>query len=311
MAIREADDSPEALNVRFDLKGYVIDMALDLKLILAFALITVALIYIPYINETPIRSIFGLVMVLFIPGYSLIAALFPKKTDIDGIERAALSFGLSIAVTPFIGLGLNYTPWGIRLDPIVVCLTLFTIGCVLVANKRRHGLDPEDRFLIDFGKTFQDAKREIFPEAETRLDKGLTTVLIIAIILSVLVLGYVVVVPKQGEKFTEFYILGPNGKADNYHTLFVLGDQQPVIVGVANHEYRNVTYDLVVTLNDNATVTQIYSDRLTIANNQTWEKNVDVKPDRKGSKMELQFLLYSDGNMTVPYRETHLWIDVV
>jgi uncharacterized membrane protein len=34
-------------------------------------------------------------MVLFLPGYALIAALFPRKDDLDGIERIALSFGLT------------------------------------------------------------------------------------------------------------------------------------------------------------------------------------------------------------------------
>jgi len=33
--------------------------------------------------------------------------LFPGKDDLDGIERIALSFGLSIAVVPLLGLALN------------------------------------------------------------------------------------------------------------------------------------------------------------------------------------------------------------
>ena len=48
---------------------------------------------------------------LFLPGYALIATLFPRKDDLDGIERIALSFGLSIAITPLLGLALNYTPF--------------------------------------------------------------------------------------------------------------------------------------------------------------------------------------------------------
>ena len=39
-----------------------------------------------------------------------------------------MSFGLSIAVVPLIGLGLNLTPWGIRLDPILISLAVFVIA---------------------------------------------------------------------------------------------------------------------------------------------------------------------------------------
>jgi len=71
-------------------------------------------------------------MVLFLPGYALIAALFPSKNDLDGIERLALSFGLSIAVVPLIGLGLNFTPFGIRLVPIIVSLSVFTLAFIFL-----------------------------------------------------------------------------------------------------------------------------------------------------------------------------------
>jgi len=47
-----------------------------------------------------IQTIIGLPLVLFIPGYALSYAFFPKKNDIDVIERIVLSFGLSIAIIP-------------------------------------------------------------------------------------------------------------------------------------------------------------------------------------------------------------------
>jgi uncharacterized membrane protein len=310
MATKKVDLGSESTRVSFSPQNYILDMALDLKLIVGFVIVTLAFIYIPVINETIIRSALGLVMVLFIPGYSLIAALFPGKKDIDGIERAALSFGLSIAVSPLIGLGLNYTPWGIRLDPIVVCLTIFTLICVLFANKRRHELSDDERFSIDFMGVYRQFRGEVFSDDKTRLDKALTVVLILSILLSVATLAYVVIVPKHGETFTEFYILGPEGKADKYPTTYTLGDQKPVIVGVVNHEYRNVTYDLIISLNDSTTVSKIYSERLTLGDNQTWEKKVDLMPDRAGTNMKMEFLLYADGNMTAPYRECHLWVNV-
>ena len=97
----------------------------DLLLIIILTILTVVFIKTPGLRKTFIRSILGLILILFIPGYSLIAALFPRKMDLDGIERAALSFGLSVAVTPLIGLALNYTPWGIKLSPIFLSRELY------------------------------------------------------------------------------------------------------------------------------------------------------------------------------------------
>jgi hypothetical protein len=89
------------------------------------------------------RWVLGSVFVLFIPGYVAVEALFPKGRELDGIERLALSVGLSLALVPLVGLLLNYTPWGIRLDPIMVSLTILTIGLALVAFVRRFKLSVE------------------------------------------------------------------------------------------------------------------------------------------------------------------------
>ncbi|NOQ34054.1 MAG: DUF1616 domain-containing protein, partial [Methanosarcinales archaeon] len=88
---------------------------IDLALVITLTLACILFVLTPWLDETPVRVVLGLLLVLFLPGYSLIAALFPGKDDLDGIERIALSFGLSIAVVPLLGLGLNYTQYGIRL----------------------------------------------------------------------------------------------------------------------------------------------------------------------------------------------------
>ncbi len=109
-----------------------------------------------------VRIPLGLAMVLFVPGYALIAALFPKKDDLDGIERLALSFGLSIAVVPLIGLGLNYTPWGIRLTPVVISLAFFTIAMTAVAYWRRMALAAEDRFAVPFREGVASSRKRFW-----------------------------------------------------------------------------------------------------------------------------------------------------
>ena len=124
----------------------------DLAAAVAWTLLTLLSVYLPVVNETPLRVVFGLPLVLFIPGYVLIAALFPRNDDLDWLERVALSFGLSIAVVPLIGLVLNYTPWGIRLDPVLAALSLFVIAMAAAATARRLGLPAEDRLTVPVGR---------------------------------------------------------------------------------------------------------------------------------------------------------------
>src|SRR6266571_8866676 len=66
--------------------------------------------------------ILAILLVLFVPGYVFVASLFPNDTEIDWTERVALSVGLSITVVPLLGFILNFTPWGIRYEPIVATI---------------------------------------------------------------------------------------------------------------------------------------------------------------------------------------------
>lgn len=94
---------------------------------------------------TYIRHILGLIFVLWLPGYSFIKTLFPatlpvkmEKKALDNIERIALSIGMSLALTPLVGLLLNYTPWGIALTPITLTLMILTIIFSTIAIIREH-----------------------------------------------------------------------------------------------------------------------------------------------------------------------------
>jgi hypothetical protein len=87
---------------------------------------------------TWLRVGLGLVTSLYLPGYVFIEALYPRGDDLDEIERYALGVGLSIALTPLVGFVLNYTPWGIRLDPIMVFISLLTVLLALIGVYRKY-----------------------------------------------------------------------------------------------------------------------------------------------------------------------------
>lgn len=87
---------------------------------------------------TWVRVLMGFLTSLYLPGFALIEALYPQRAELEELERFALSVGLSLALTPLTGFVLNYTPWGIRLDPITVAITFLTLALGLAAVYRRY-----------------------------------------------------------------------------------------------------------------------------------------------------------------------------
>ena len=116
---------------------------------------------------------------------------------------------------------------------------------------------------------------------------------------------YVIVTPKEGEKFTEFYVLGPGGKAEEYPTNLTVGEEGEVIIGVVNHEYAAVTYQLELKVNGGV----IDQKSIVLTHNETWESPFTFRATKAGDDQKLEFLLYKEGVKEV-YRSLHLWMDV-
>ncbi|WP_394353552.1 DUF1616 domain-containing protein [Halosimplex rubrum] len=325
------------------------DLPADLAAVAAFVLLTDFVVLAPLIRDTPVRIVVGLPFVLFVPGYAFIAALFPEageppsesaETDseagltervgdrgIDGIERVALSFGLSIAVVPLIGLVLNFTPWGIRLIPILVSVSGFVLITTAIAVLRRWELPTDERFEVPYRQWTASARTELF-EPDDRADAALNILLVISVVAAVSSVGYAVAVPQQGEQFTEFYLLTEDDDgelvADGYPTEFTRGGSQELIVGVTNQEHRRTNYTLLVqthrvrTDDNTTTITESESLRrfdLSLAHNETDHRAHSVAPTLEGRDLRLTYLLYKSEPpaRTTPetaYRETHLWVNV-
>ena len=281
-----------------EVKADKIKSNMDLLLInVLSALLILAVALLP---GSPLRAALGVPFVLFFPGYSLISALYPGKGDLDGVERVALSIGLSLAIVPLIGLALNYTPWGIRLAPTVASLFLFTLSMSILSAYRRSMLPSEARFTPSL--SLKIPKWRSLSTSDKLMAVGLITCIAVAGGLT----AYFAPMPRVGERFTEFYVLGPEGKIGNYPTNLTLGESGTVILGIVNHEYENVTYRIVIRL-DNETIGTI--SNITLSHEMRWEQNYTFTPQKTGEKMKLEFLLFREG-LEEPYRTLHLWITV-
>lgn len=119
---------------------YLVRLDYSLWLHTSLLIVLTTIITILFNNQlmVPLRWFFGSILVLYLPGYAIIEALYPENRSLGNLERVALSLGLSLAVVPLIGLLLNYTPFGIRLIPIVISLGFFTSVMLIVAGYRKY-----------------------------------------------------------------------------------------------------------------------------------------------------------------------------
>ena len=138
-----------------------------------------------------------------------------------------------------------------------------------------------------------------------RLNTAFLAVLAVVIVGATASLVYAVGSPRVVETFTEFYLLGPQGKAQNYTTELVSGEQAKVMVGIANWEHTSVSYRVEVTIDGG-------KDRevgpVVLAHSEKWERELDIAVSKTGYQ-KVEFWLYRDGQSEA-YRSVHLWINV-
>ncbi len=279
----------------------------DMKIVLVWMVLCILSIYLPLINESFLRLILALPLILFVPGYVLLAVLFPDSSDIDPIERIVLSIGTSIVITPLIGLCLNFTPWGIRLDPLILSLTAVIVVLVIFAGIRRSKTSPESRYTLPVPEIRQTITREWALRNGSKKDRILFFVSIFAILMVVLSVALVMTLPKPGEKFSEFFILGENRTADSYPGVVIPDRSYPMYVGIGNHEFRTVNYSVEIyliptTANETTTVAPrlvmlpVMRYSVTLSHNETSVILFDlIVPDENYTRVD--FLLFDE---TVP-----------
>jgi len=245
-----------------------------------------------YSQLQPLRVMLSIPLLLVLPGYSFMAALFPGRHDITGLERAAFSIGFSIVITPLIGLALNYSPWGINLITILISIITFTMFMSAVALVRRIRLADDQRFklLIQFS----------YPKTLPSI------ALALAVMFSIGITVYVAANPGVGEKFTEFYMLDKQGGTSDYPFVVRAGRETQVILGIVNHENEETKY--CVEMRTEKGKKLIVS--CTLDNGEKYEKYVTISNELPNKKSKLEFWLYKNGEAQ-PYRKLHLWVDVI
>jgi uncharacterized membrane protein len=251
----------------------------------------------------PARIVFGLAFVLYVPGYLLVAAIFPRTDDLDGPERLGLRLGLSVASIALLALVIDRLPWGLGMVPIFGGTLILTATLSAVAYWRRSRLPAELRG--DPGRISWPT----LPPSERRIYRGLGVGAVLIGLLS----AWILLVPTPDRYMTEFYMLGPGDRAERYPYQARQGEPIGITIGIANHERTAAAYAVEVWVSDQrdpSRRTQVLaSDPVSLDVGERYRAPLTWVMPAIGADQLVEIILYRDGDAE-PYRLLRAWVDV-
>ncbi|NEU56522.1 DUF1616 domain-containing protein [Halorussus sp. MSC15.2] len=318
-------------------------LPLDLLAIVGYAVVAVALLSRPGVYGSPLGVAVGLPLVLFAPGYALVALLFPGATPDDAAvgrtlaavrqhglvetERAALGFGLSLAVLPILGVALAVSPWAIDPGTVLLSVAALTVSLSAAAGVRRLRRPADRRFALSIRAWADGGRRAV--STGSLADRAVNVGLAAAVVVAVAAVGYAVAAPGDSQEFTGVSLLSQNETgelvADDYPENFERGESRPLVVELANQEGEQTSYSVVVELQrvrqaDDGGA-KVVEDRTlatftpTVGAGQEWRTTHEVTPTMTGEDLRLVYLVYegdppADPTTENAYRNVHVWVNV-
>ena len=326
-----------------EIRSIVSSFPTDLATVSAYVIVAaLTLTFLPLVP--PLRAILAMPLLLFVPGYALVAAIYPRCTDCDrgdvlfreeitdtdtglhAIERMFLSVGMSVAVLPILGVVTWAGVGGISTEIVLFGVSTFTLGAIAVAAIRRTSLAAAEQFSIRPSRGIHRFRRWLVGPS-TR-ETAVNVLLVGAIVLSVTTLTFAFVVPVTGESYTSaMLVTEQDGEfvAGNYPTNFTAGEPETLTLTLSNHEGRTTNYTVVTTVErvdrsggDITIVAQSELDRsaMRLASDETVHEQYTLAPELIGENLRLSYYVYRGQAPVSPtddsaYRDLHLWITVV
>jgi uncharacterized membrane protein len=314
-------------------RGY--QVSADLVMTAGLVVVTWLTVFLPIVRDTPLRVPFGVLLVLVLPGYAVLSALFPgvdrsataprtsNRGQLDGADRVLLAVALSLALTVVVGLSLSVTPWGFTVVPTTLALGVVTLACCLVGAARRARLFPQDRAPSLLSGVFDHIS--VAFSAVPRRTRLLNVLIVCGVVVAAGSIAYAAAVPNPTAPFSEFYVLSDSGAADPTTQGYDLtpGEDTTLRVGIVNNERTTVDYTVVVVAQQVAVedgtervVAQTELDRFSyrIVPGKTREFDHTVAAETEiGASQRVAYLLYKRTPPAFPAADTayrHLFVTV-
>lgn len=293
----------------------------------------------------PLRGILAMPLLLFVPGYALVAAVYPRCTNCDRgvvlnnpgeiadtdtglhvVERVFLSIGMSVAVLPILGVVTWAIVGGLSTEFVLFGVSTFTLAAIAVGGFRRNNLDADEKFCITPSRGIRRFHGWLV--GPSIRDTAVNVLLVGAIVVSLTTLTFAFAVPVTGESYTSaMLVTEQDGEfvAGNYSDTFTAGEPETLTLALSNHEGATTNYTIVRTVervdqsSDAITILeQSELDRSTVrlASEETVRERYTLAPELTGENLRLSYYVYKGQAPPSPnddsaYRDLHLWITVV
>ena len=288
----------------------------DLVLVLAYVTFATAAVGTDPDGST-IQFLIGVGLVLFAPGYAVVAALFPGRprprddgspTSVlaltrphDGVlvrERLALSFGVSVLLLPIVAVALGAVGVPLTTTSTLAAVWVIVGAGTLVGTVRRLALPAAARFdLLTVAERVGTGRPLAEESTTTLLSVGLCCLVVVALgSFAVAIAG-----PSQSMSYTSASLLSANESGDpvasGYPANVSQGEAVPLVVRVSNHHDTAANYTVVARLQqvDGGTVQsaeRVWQSGQRIGANETWTHNHTVRPTFAGQDLRLTYFVY-------------------
>jgi len=314
-------------------------LPVDLVLTAALALVVLVGALVPALGDSSLR--YGLAIVaLYLPGYALVAALFPRGPleegqiaetlldrhgRLDGFERAVLSAATGLVATPLVGIGVEASPLAYRQEPVVATLTATVLLATAVAAYRRRQLPAAERYTP--GRRWRRALGDVARGRPSTSASLLTVVVALSILVAAGGVLSVAITVDSGESYTELSLSTAQDDtlvAGDYPRSVTAGSPVSVVVGIENNEGTTQRYTVATRLervteaDGETSVVAVESfEPVTVTVEDGASRRIDhqVVPTATGEDLRLAVYLYRGDvpdqiGAATAYRSTHLWVTV-
>lgn len=316
-------------------KSLLAGAPVDLIGVAGFVVVAAVLLTVVDAASAALRAAVGFPLLFLAPGYVVLSALFPRETpatadghsllrqtvSLSDTERAALSFGLSFALLPPLGLAIGAAPFEFTTSTVVNTVAGATLLATGVAIARRLAVPPADRYRP--GRRLEGAHAAIFDARSTR-QVAVNVVLVISMLLAVTTVGYALVAPQDGEQYTSLRLLTEDDTgelvASGYPSEIESGDAVPLVIAVENQEDADEEYTAVVQeqrLEDGEVVERNELQRIDydVSAGGTAYADRTLSPETEEGSIRMTVLLYDGDVPETPttenaYRHGYFWVDV-